>query len=124
MIHRSVPTRVANRSSVSGAYPVQPSAAAPPGAEDCASTIEMTAEGIRFDMDSIEAPAGEDFCIVLTNNDVVDHDIGIEETEFNGEDIGPGESITYLIPAMEAGDYTFFCTLHPRDMVGDLIVTE
>jgi len=95
------------------------------GAGDCATTIQVAAvESIQFDMDSLEAPAGEDFCIEFTNNDTVDHDVGIMETEFNGEDVAPGESITYLIPAMEAGDYTFYCTLHPRDMVGDLTVTE
>ena len=96
----------------------------PPGGADCGTTIELTTQNIAFDKDSIEAPAGEDFCIRLVNNDSVDHDVGIQETEFNGEDIGPGEEITYLIPAMEAGDYTFYCTLHPTNMVGDLTVTE
>ncbi|MCA1587620.1 MAG: cytochrome c oxidase subunit II [Chloroflexi bacterium] len=97
----------------------------PPGGEDCATTIEIAAvEPARFDTDTLEAPAGEDFCIELTNNDTVDHDIGIQEIEFNGEDVAPGESITYLIPAMEAGDYTFLCTIHPQTMVGDLVVGE
>ena len=96
-----------------------------PGSEDCPTTIQVAAvETIRFDTDAIEAPAGEDFCIELTNNDTVPHDIGIVETEFNGDDIGAGETITYLIPAMEAGDYTFICTLHPQAMVGDLVVGE
>ena len=44
---------------------------------------------------AIEAPAGEDFCIEFTNNDDVPHDIGIDETDFNGEDVQPGETITY-----------------------------
>ncbi len=96
-----------------------------PGDEECATTIQVAAvESLRFDTDAIEAPAGEDFCIEFTNNDTAIHDIGIVETEFNGDDIGPGESITYLIPAMEAGDYTFICTLHPTTMVGDLVVGE
>ena len=69
-------------------------------------------------------PAGEDFCIEFTNNDAVPHDVGIVETEFNGDDVQPGESITYVIPAMDAGDYTFYCTLHPTQMTGDLTVTE
>lgn len=97
---------------------------APEGEGDCATTIELSAENVQFDTDSIEAPAGEDFCIHLVNNDTVDHDVGIQETDFNGDDIGPGEEITYVIPAMEAGDYTFYCTLHPQTMVGDLTVTE
>jgi cytochrome c oxidase subunit 2 len=92
---------------------------------DCATTVQLAAvESIRFDTDRIEVPAGEDFCIELTNNDTVPHDFGIVETEFDGDDVAAGESITYLIPAMQAGDYTFHCDLHPTDMVGDLIVTE
>ena len=96
-----------------------------PGDDECATTIQVAAvESIQFDTDLIEAPAGEDFCIEFTNNDTVPHDIGIVETEFNGDDVDAGETITYLIPAMEAGDYTFICTLHPQAMVGDLVVGE
>lgn len=93
---------------------------------DCATTIQVAAvESLRFDPDTIEeAPAGEAFCIEFTNNDTVDHDIAIDEIGFDGENIGPGESITYLIPAMEPGDYTFYCTIHPTTMSGDLTVSE
>ena len=96
-----------------------------PGAGDCETTIQLAAvESFAFDTDLIEVPAGEAFCVEFTNNDTVDHDFGIVETEYNGEDVGPGESITYLVPALEAGEYTFFCTLHPTQMVGDLVVQE
>ena len=100
--------------------------ATPPPAEgDCSTTIQLAAvESIQFDTDSIEVPAGEDFCVEFTNNDIVPHDFGVVETQFNGDDVAPGESITYQVPAMEAGDYTFICTLHPTAMVGDLSVTE
>jgi cytochrome c oxidase subunit II len=94
------------------------------GEGDCTTTIQLTAADLAFDTDAIEVPAGEDFCVEFTNNDTVVHDFGVVETEFNGEDVEPGESITYLVPAMEAGDYTFFCTLHPTTMVGDLTVGE
>ena len=104
------------------------SGASPPpaaGGEDCGTTVQLAAvESIRFDTEAIEVPAGEDFCIEFTNNDAVPHDVGIVETEFNGDDVQPGESITYVIPAMDAGDYTFYCTLHPTQMTGDLTVTE
>ena len=95
----------------------------PPGSGggDCGTTIQISAADLQFDTDSISAPAGEDFCIELTNNDDVPHDIGIVETDFNGEDVDPGETFTFVIPAMEAGDYTFFCTIHPT-MEGELVV--
>ncbi len=96
----------------------------PPGGGECGTTIQVAAiETLQFDTDTIEVPPGEDFCIEFTNNDTVVHDIGIEETGFDGEDVQPGESFTYVIPAMEAGDYTFYCTIHPT-MTGDLVVGE
>lgn len=89
---------------------------------DCATTIKVAAvETLRFDTDSISAPAGEPFCIEFTNNDSVVHDIGIVETDFNGADAQPGQTVTYVIPAMEAGDYSFYCTIHPT-MSGTLTV--
>jgi cytochrome c oxidase subunit 2 len=96
----------------------------PPQTGDCQTTIQVAAvESLRFDTQEIQAPAGEDFCIEFTNNDVAVHDIGIQEIEFNGDDVEPGDTITYLIPAMEAGDYTFYCTLHPT-MTGALTIGE
>lgn len=96
-----------------------------PGAGDCSTTIQLQAvPEFAFDLDTIEVPAGEDFCVEFTNNDTVLHDFGVVETGFNGDDVEPGESITYVVPAMEAGEYTFYCTLHPTQMVGDLIVGD
>jgi cytochrome c oxidase subunit 2 len=93
-----------------------------PGAGECGTTVQVAAiESIQFDTDAIEAPAGEDFCIEFTNNDTVVHDIGIQETGFNGDDVQPGETITYAIPAMDAGEFTFYCTIHPT-MSGTLTV--
>ena len=98
----------------------------PPGdTGDCGTTIELTAvPSFQYDTDAIEAPAGEDFCIHFTNTDTVPHDVGIRETDFNGDDVPPGGEMTYVIPAMDAGDYTFYCTLHPTQMVGDLTIGE
>jgi cytochrome c oxidase subunit II len=97
----------------------------PPPSGECENIIQLAAvESVRFDTDSIEAPAGEDFCIEFTNNDTVNHDVGIADIDFNGDDVAPGESITYQIPAMEAGEFTFICTLHPTQMVGTLTVGE
>ena len=91
---------------------------------DCGTTIQVAAvETIRFDTDAIEAPAGEDFCIEFTNNDTAPHDIGIIDNDFEGDIVQPGDSIVYVVPAMEAGEYTFYCTLHPQ-MTGTLTVGD
>jgi cytochrome c oxidase subunit 2 len=92
-----------------------------PSPGDCGTTIQIAAQSLQFDTSSIEAPAGEDFCIEFTNNDTVVHDVSIQEIGLNGEDVQAGESRTYVIPAMDAGTYTFYCSIHPS-MSGDLTV--
>ena len=92
----------------------------PPGGgdtSDCGTTIELSAQDIQFSTDAIEAPAGEDFCIEFTNNDSVPHDVGIVETDFNGDDVPPGESIVYHVPAMDAG--AVHLLLHPSSAGDD-----
>jgi cytochrome c oxidase subunit II len=96
----------------------------PPADGECATTIQLAAvPSLQFDTDALEAPSGEDFCIEFTNNDTAVHDVGIDAIGFNGDDVQPGESITYTIPAMEPGDYEFICTIHPT-MTGTLSVSE
>lgn len=99
----------------------------PPEAGECATTIELSAANLAFDTDAIDAPAGEEFCIAFTNEDTAVHDVGILDgsTElFNGDDVPAGESIVYLIPALDPGDYEFICTLHPTEMTGTLTAAE
>ena len=99
----------------------------PPPPGEC-ETIELTAANTAFDLETIEAPANEEFCIALTNEDTIPHDVGINAPDgseiFNGEDIPGGESVVYVIDPLEPGDYEFICTLHPTEMVGDLSVTD
>jgi len=89
---------------------------------DCGTTIKLAAvQSLKFDPQSLSAPAGESFCIEFTNNDTVVHDVGIGAIEFDGTDVQPGETFTYVIPAMDAGDYEFHCNIHPT-MTGTLTV--
>jgi cytochrome c oxidase subunit II len=91
---------------------------------ECGTTIQLAAvPSLQFETDRLEAPAGEPFCIEFTNNDSAPHDIGIDDIGFDGEDVPAGESITYSIPAMEPGDYTFICNIHPT-MTGTITVSE
>jgi cytochrome c oxidase subunit 2 len=108
---------------------LQAGATPPPGpsGDECATTIDLSAANFAFSTDTIEAPAGVSFCIAFTNNDTAPHDVGIYDGDtelFNGDDLPASESIVYVIPPLEAGDYDFHCNLHPNQMFGDLTATE
>jgi plastocyanin len=92
----------------------------------------VTAE-ISFSSDSIELDAGKDAEITVQNDDTTPHNIYIYEsaadadslnddaTLFQGEDVPAGDSATYSIPALKAGDHPFICRIHPT-MAGTVTV--
>jgi cytochrome c oxidase subunit 2 len=102
-------------------------ASAPPGAP----TTQVTAVGIveGFDPGEVTAPADSPWVVQLTNNDQLGapHDFAIEGanpdgTDWQGDpDAQAGGSATYLPPPLAAGDYKFFCSIHPN-MTGTLHV--
>lgn len=85
----------------------------------------LSAEGLQFSSDAIELVAGEESELTLDNVDTPPHNIWIYETAgdadglnddatlFQGEDVGPGESTTYTIPALDKGEFPFLCRIHP-----------
>jgi cytochrome c oxidase subunit 2 len=106
---------------VSGSPPPQA------GGGDCATTIDIIAVDITFDTDSFEVPAGEAFCIAFENQDEIPHNVSIYDggtSLFTGEFLNQPGTITYQVPALEAGEYTFICDAHPQAMAGDVTVTE
>lgn len=94
-----------------------------------ATILEITAVGIAFDKKELTAPAGVAFGIRMINNDPapIDHDVDIRSTDsttvfVNNVTIQQGV-ITYTIPPLEAGTYTFICSVHPIPaMTGTLTV--
>ena len=91
-----------------------------------ATVIDMVASGVQFDTDAIEAVAGEDFVIQFDNQDGgVPHDVDIVDEGgtkvFDGDIITGPAQVTYQVPALEAGTYTFICSVHPN-MTGTLTV--
>ena len=75
---------------------------------------------------TLEAPAGQPFKIAFSNNDSgVQHNVEIKKADgssaFRGEIVTGVTTITYDVPALEAGAYTFNCTVHPA-MTGTLTV--
>jgi len=92
--------------------------------------VEITAEEtLLFNVDTIEATAGEDFTITLVNNDTAPHNISIY-TEEGGDLLGEvgataeaGQTVTTDVAALEPGTYYFQCDIHP-DMNGSVVVSD
>ena len=86
----------------------------------------MAAANIEFDQDALTAPADTAFNIQFANQDQgVPHDVDIRQpgadTVADNPIIDGGET-TYAVPALAAGEYEFFCSVHPQTMVGTLTV--
>lgn len=99
-----------------------------PSSEPGGPTLEISADQIAFDTKQLSAPADTAFEIEFTNLEGVVHNVSIfdenGEKLFTGEAItGPDTTVTYQIPALPAGEYTFICDYHPvADMTGILTV--
>lgn len=94
---------------------------------ECSTTVEITAAGTTFDVDSFEVPADTDFCIAFENQDNIPHNVSIldgGEHLFEGEFLNEPGTITYNVPALPAGEYTFVCDAHVQAMNGDVTVTQ
>ena len=100
----------------------------PPAAGgECELTIEIKANNTQFDIDEFEVPAETAFCIAFENQENVPHNVSIYDGGTNlceGEILNEAGSITYNVPALPAGDYSFICDVHPQAMTGDVTVTE
>lgn len=100
-----------------------PSGAEPPS--DCArvdasGVITLSAKDIRFSTPCMVANAGEAFTIRFTNEESVAHDVAVYEDTSKSNEImrgrvitGPDATIDYEVPALDAGERYFNCTVHP-----------
>jgi cytochrome c oxidase subunit II len=103
--------------------------ATPPPAPSGAATgqvLELVAQNLAFGSTALQAPAGKAFTIHFVNQDAsVPHNVEIKDAAgaqvFKGSLLtGPGD-VSYTVPALAAGSYTFNCTVHPN-MTGTLTV--
>ncbi|MDD5418692.1 MAG: PQQ-binding-like beta-propeller repeat protein [Methanomicrobiaceae archaeon] len=105
--------------------PAEPSPAAPETV-----TVDLVAEGIAFDTDTITVPAGAEVTMNFENRDPgIPHNFAAYMTPAATDSIFVGEIITgpatttYTFTAPEEpGTYFFRCDAHPAQMTGDFIV--
>jgi plastocyanin len=89
------------------------------GGEDSApvATTEVTmAKSYRFEPKQIQIQAGD--TVTWTNDDNFTHTVQVDGQEDHRVDRGDSVSLTFD----KAGTYHYVCTLHRRDMEGDVIV--
>ncbi len=92
------------------------------------ATIQLSAENVQFDKNSIAVQKGSRVVIEFTNNDSMPHNFAAYRSEAAEEQIFVGEIITgpktvrYEFEApSEPGTYFFRCDVHPN-MTGQLVV--
>jgi plastocyanin len=80
----------------------------------------VSAQGLQFDTDRIELPAGAPSTIHFENNDPgIQHNIAIFTDSSLGTNLFRGEIVTgpatvdYAIPPLDPGTYFFHCDVHP-----------
>lgn len=95
-----------------------------PSGEPSGDVIDIAALNVTFDTDTLIAPAASAFTLAFDNQDAgIQHNVEIKDAAnasvFKGE-IFPGVAQRdYQVGPLEAGTYTFVCTVHPN-MTGTL----
>jgi cytochrome c oxidase subunit 2 len=99
----------------------------PPQGGAPGATVQVSASNAaRFDQQTLEAPANSPLTIQFQNKDPsAPHNVAIRAATPQGDFIPPiaqaGQSATYTAPALPAGEYEFYCSVHPN-MKGTLTV--
>ena len=92
------------------------------------ATLDVTAEGFKFDTHALEVTAGAPFQIHFTNNDAgTPHDVDIRLSDgtvvIDDPTVTGAAETTYVVDGLDPGTYTFICSVHPiPDMTGILTV--
>jgi plastocyanin len=106
----------------SGASAVGQSQAPVPAGSPSGNVVPITAKDIKFVQTSVNVKAGSAFSVAFDNQDGAPHNIRITDASGNkvfSGDIVTNQKVTYQVPALAAGTYTFICEVHP-DMKGTI----
>jgi plastocyanin len=112
----------------SGSGVASASGSAQPSGSGSANVVVISAVDIKYEQDTLTAPAGTPFQIQFENKDAgVPHNVSLHTGGSTGAEIFKGtifngvETRTYDIGALDAGAYAFVCSVHPT-MIGTLNV--
>jgi len=92
-----------------------------------ADAITISSKDMKFSTDKLVAPAGKAFQIVYDNQESAPHNVaiysdqGFSQKVFAEEPFSGPKSVTYTVPALDAGTYFFRCDLH-TEMKGTIEV--
>jgi plastocyanin len=92
---------------------------------DASNVVQLSATNVTFSAPCLEVTADAPIKIQFTNQDTVPHDVAVYQdaskaTEVSRGDVADaGQSKTYDVPALAAGDHFFVCTIH-SNMTGIL----
>jgi plastocyanin len=99
-----------------------------PSASAGGEVLELVADQVAFDKLELQAAADQPFTLRFTNAEALPHNVVIldanDEEVFRTDDLtGPNATGDFAVPALPAGEYTYYCTFHPvPDMTGTLTV--
>jgi plastocyanin len=96
----------------------------PEGPAPASADVTIAAEALAFSTATLTVPADSDFTMAFDNREAVPHNVSIYEDDsatdalFTGETITGPRTVTYEVPALQAGEYFFRCDVHPTQMTG------
>jgi len=100
--------------------------ASAPAASENPNVIAISASGIKFEQSTVTAPANTPFQVSFENKDAgTPHNVALHQGGPTGPELFKGEIFNgvatrvYDVPALDAGAYSFVCTVHPT-MTGTL----
>ncbi len=116
----------ATASAIPGASTSPGASASPSSGGAITTALQIAALNVAYDKASLEATAGQAFAIEFDNQDTgIPHNVAIKDASgmemFKGTIVTGPTKITYQVPALPAGTYTFYCSVHPN-MTGTLTI--
>lgn len=117
---------VAPSGAASGAPSSVPAAAPSDGMVGMGTVLQLSASGVQFSTAALEAPADQAFQIAFDNQDAgIPHNVQVKDASgalvLDGARVDGPNKVTYNVPALKTGAYTFMCMFHPN-MTGTLTV--